>query len=318
MEEKNKKLVWIKLVIIGTLLSVATLAVAGYQFYDYFLSVEADRRLLKEGHREIPIALNMEAVKRIRRGGNGRTPLRFVVLGDSHQDFETLQKLIDHAMMHQPDFIVHTEDFTNNGRAFEYFKTVSFLKTVAVPVIMTPGNHDMDNYGFRLFARIFGPPNFFFDIGECRFIFLNNVQRSISNDLIDIHNASTFSGDLSRGLDLQILSFIELLIRESSRVFIIMHMPPPVPSFDFYCFTRNGETFIDLMSRYSSHISRVLFGHIHGYGKTTFKDVIYIEAGGAGPVRDINTNRNGILPNKNYVLITVNPDGVADEVFFIE
>lgn len=315
---QKKTIAWIKLVAVVLFLSLATLAAAAYQFRDYIGSAEADRRLLKQGLPGIPTALNAHGVMRLQAICKNRSSFRFIVLGDSHQDFDTLKKIIDQAMLHHPDFIVHTGDFTNDGRAFEYLKMVDFLKSISLPVIMTAGNHDMDNYGSRLFARIFGPPNFFFDCAGTRFIILNNVHRDITSDLIAIQKDPFPPTDMARGLTLQTIAYIETLIQNHNRVFIIMHMPPPVPPFDFYCFTRNGDMFVTLMSQYAPNIARVIFGHIHGYGKTVHHGVSYIEAGGAGPVRPINMNRVGIATDANYVLITVGPDGISDEVFFVQ
>ncbi len=289
----------------------------GTEAWEYW-NEDLERHRVKSELPELPENLNSKAVESLRLRLGCSTRFTFIVCGDIHQNFNRFSTIMRHARKHRPNFLILTGDMTNNGTLHEYKRAVEYFRALEIPVINCAGNHDLENYGIRCFSRLFGPLNFFFDIGDMRFIVLNTVERTVPKDMIPLPDLE-YRFSLSRGVDRQLLVYLEHLIAQKENVMLFMHIPPPVKPFDFYCFERNGREFIDLISACTDKIHGVFFGHIHGYGRSSFKGISYIEAGGAGDVdRKINKNRPGLTNRHNYVLVNVNGSHVTQTVHFID
>ncbi len=290
---------------------------AGYEAWDYW-SEDSERHNVKNDLLDAPSNRNIKTIKEIQENVAEKENFSFIVIGDTHQNFTVFNKIIQYAHRHNPDFIIHTGDFTNNGHYSEYTKMIDFLEDINIPLIVCVGNHDLELYGDRCFSHLFGPLNFFFDLNGCRFVFLNNVERSVNTDVVELPD-TPYAFKLSRGIDKHLVAYLERLIQHSSRNFIVMHIPPAVKPFDFYCFKRNGESFIRAMTENAERIARVFFGHIHGYGEARFQNVTYIQAGGGSTCdSDFKRDRAGIINRHNYVLVTVSPATVNHTVYFID
>lgn len=262
-----------------------------------------------------PRNLNARSIGKIQETINKRTDFTFVVLGDSQRNNKVFHKVLEEASKHNPDFIIHTGDFTTAGRYDQYMEILDAIKECSVPIVFAIGNHDVNHRGIDSFSFIFGPPSFFFDIGTYRFIFLNNCESNVSPALVEL-SKSQHSFKFGRGIDDHELEKLESLIRDGRNNFVIMHIPPPIEPFSFYTFYKNGRNFIDLLSNYSEHISVVFSGHIHGYGETSYKGVDYIVTGGAGG--ELFPGKAGIIDKHNYVLVNVRGQSVTHKVFFVE
>jgi len=298
------------------LLCGATVVLSARAVWKY-LRTGREHRVIKKNLTGLPANSNTAAIMEIKTRLASRQTFRFIVLGDTHLDFSTTSSIIEHAGRHNPDFIIHTGDFVNNGTFRQYKKNIDYFEKLPLPILVCAGNHDLENYGIRCFSHLFGPLNFFFDVNGHRFIFLNNVSRTVNTDMLELPDAG-YHYRLSRGLDRHLTAYIEPLLQQSSSSFIIMHMPPPVKPFDFYCFARNADTFISLMSSHAERINGVFFGHIHGFGEMVFQGVSYINAGG-GSIRNIgHKQQEGIIRRYNYVLVDVGENGVSHRVCFID
>lgn len=292
------------------------LVFVSYEAWDYWTE-DAQRHIVKDNLPSAPANRNIRAIDEIAALLHGRSSFRFIVFGDVHQNTQRLRRIVEDSRRFSPDFIVHTGDFANNGHYHEYRRILSTLDALDIPFVTCAGNHDLENYGYRCFSRMFGPLNFYFDVSGYRFIFLNNVERRVNTDMVPLPE-SDYQYRLSRGVDAPLLASVDQLMGEASHVFVVMHIPPPLPPFDFYCFHRNGEAFLDLMSSHADRVAAVFFGHIHGYGTTRHRGVAYIEAGGAGDFRALNENRTGLTNRHNYVLVRVDGDSVSQTVHFLD
>jgi predicted phosphodiesterase len=291
--------------------------VAGYQ-YRAGAGEGTELNQLKKGLPGISESRNMRVIRQVQAAVSSKPSFTFAVFGDTHDDFENFKKLAEHAAAQGADFIIHTGDFTNDGRLQEYLDTLRFIDQLGVPVIVAAGNHDMDNNGPRIYSRIFGSPNFYFDLPGARFVFLNNVKRDINSDL---ENAAEDHHDpgLSRGLDLQTIGSVERLLRNGTgKTFFVMHMPPPLQLFKDHCFSRNGGHFIDLMTRYAPQVGGVFSGHIHGFCKTSHHGVPYFLCGAAGVAQDHRYGGDEITTEKSYVMLTVADGRITDTLHCID
>ena len=308
-----------RVLVIRLLLAIAltsSIAVAGYQ-YRAGAGDGPELNQLKKGLPGIIQSRNLRVIKQVQATVSAKPSFTFAVFGDTHGDFENFKKLAEHAADQGADFTIHTGDFTNDGRLQEYLDTLQFIDQLGMPVIVAAGNHDMENHGPRIYSRIFGPPNFYFDLPGARFIFLNNVRRDIDSDLENAAENHHGPG-LSRGLDLQTIGSVESLLRNGTeKTFFVMHMPPPLQPFEDHCFTRNGDTFINLLSRYAPRVGGVFFGHIHGYCKTSHHEVPYFLCGAAGVAQDHRYGGDEITTEKSYVMLTVADGHITESVTFI-
>ena len=263
-----------------------------------------------------PQNLNIKAITRLQDVLKGKDAFRFAVLGDNRYNFGQLKKVLTAAAKDKPDFIIHTGDSTSSAKYHQYMKLLDSIEGYDIPMIFILGNHVINNRGVACFLHIVGPSNFYFDINSYRFIFTDNALENTDPEFARLPDDGhkTYSAD--RGIDDHKMRDLEKLILGSEHNFIIMHLPPPVEPFRFHSFNKNGEHFIALMNRYSSRISRVLCGHIHGYGVAESGEVKYIATGGAGAY--LVSPKKGIMSKYNYVLVTVDKDKVTHQVNFID
>lgn len=70
-----------------------------------------------------------------------------------------------------PDFVVVSGDFTQRARRAQFEQAAEYLKSFEVPVVVTPGNHDLPL--FRVLERLFAP--------------YRNYRRYISGELDSAH-----------------------------------------------------------------------------------------------------------------------------------
>ncbi|MCX5895015.1 MAG: metallophosphoesterase [Proteobacteria bacterium] len=263
-----------------------------------------------------PQNLNIKAITRLQEVLKGKDAFRFAVLGDNRYNFGQLKKVLTAAAKDKPDFIIHTGDSTSSSKYHQYMKLLASIEGFDIPMIFILGNHDVNNRGVTCFLHIFGPSNFCFDINSYRFIFTDNALENTDPEFARLPDDGhkTYSAD--RGIDNGKMRDLEKLLQGSAHNFIIMHLPPPVEPFRFHSFDKNGEHFVTLMQRYSSRISRVLCGHIHGYGDVESNGVRYVVTGGAGA--HLVSTKEGITSKYNYVMVSVTGETVTHTVHFVD
>jgi 3',5'-cyclic AMP phosphodiesterase CpdA len=262
-----------------------------------------------------PQHLNSEAIQRIQKHIDGRTDFRFAVIGDTQKSFVSFKKILKRAHEDNYDFIIHLGDFTSSGRYTQYTKMLQFIKSNNVPVVCGIGNHDISNRGPECFAHFFGPLNYYFDIGNYRFIFINNNKKEFTPDAVALPGTAP-GYKRQRGMEEEQVNYLEALIQGSEHNFIFIHTPPNFTNFKHHSFTRNSERFTNLMKLNATKIAGVFSGHIHGYAELLSDGVQYIVSGGAG--KKLHASRDGITNNFNYVLMRIERDNVTHQVNFID
>ena len=259
-----------------------------------------------------PKNLNMIAIENIQQSVMERDDFSFVVLGDNRGNPAIFQCVLKEAVQHKPDFIIHTGDLTTWGRYDEYMAALEITENYQVPIVFIIGNHEMvSKYGVRWFKHIFGPLNFYFDIGRYRFVCINN-----NNEVVELF-FEKFTGK-AKEVDKKDegIKNLETLLHVKKQNFIVMHVPPPADIFRFHSFFRNSELFMNTVKRNASCISRIFCGHIHGYGETVYGGVPCIVTGGAGA--ELSGSHKGIISKFNYILVNVEGEDVRHRVFFLD
>ncbi len=77
------------------------------------------------------------------------------------------------AGLHQPLFIIHTGDFVKSGDPVEYDNYRKQIAALDIPIVHLPGNHDVRS-GPEPYHQYVGEANWYFDLGDIRFIGLDN------------------------------------------------------------------------------------------------------------------------------------------------
>lgn len=166
----------------------------------------------------------------------GRSNFEFAVLSDVQKGLGSFRTLGNSLV--KADFAVHTGDMVAEDDE-EHWKL--FLNFVRVrPMVAVPGNHDIEQ-GWNRFERFFGPVEFSFGRGSCRFVGL------ASTDLGPFRSASFLERELAAA-------------KEPNR-FLFLHVPP----FDWKqegVVPRPGwEPFFELLERH--RVQYVFCGHVH-------------------------------------------------------
>ncbi len=162
-----------------------------------------------------------------------------------------------------PDLVVASGDFTMAGRAGEFEAAAEFLRRLRVPVVATPGNHDLPVY--NLLERFLRP--------------LRRYDRWIGPLAMQQHHADgvalcslnsarpwDLSLDWSHGRlsDEQIASADAFFAKTTDAMFraLVVHHPFYVPEeLPGFRTIGNADAMLDVLARHRVHA--VLSGHLH-------------------------------------------------------
>ncbi len=276
-------------------------------FFRHDISQAKEKYLVKKRIRTLPSDHNTEAIRSIQQLLEGRPAFRFVVLGDSQHHYKTFEKIAADALTQQPDFIIHTGDFTRAGGFIDYRIMLDILRGIRVPLVALAGNHDIKQHGMRLFRHAFGPLDFYFDLHDIRFICINNVTEAIDSGLHHIHPDYAIEGlQNGRGLHTSIVHNLGRLVRKKDHNLLFMHAPIPLELFRFRSFSRNADTLISTIRENAAKIDRIFAGHIHSYGETELEGIPCIVSGGAGG--NLYWEKEGFVRSFNYIIVDVGAD----------
>lgn len=165
-----------------------------------------------------------------------------------------------------PAFAVSLGDLAREASPFAYGRLRRLLRRISVPLIVTPGNHDVFlgvEYDGGHFHRLFGADNAVFDAGPARFVILNNARGFVSEAQFDW---------LQQALS-------------APRPFTLVFCHKPV-------FEQRSETFYAMETREHAErlhemfrargVTAVFSGHIHSLMHERRDGVSYIISGGGG------------------------------------
>ena len=314
---KNLKITTVLNYLIMVLLATSLLCFVGY--HEWINVKEANEsRNVNRLRLESPRHLNVIHALEIQKNISDRSHFSFIVLGDSQDNYDKFKQILNDAMKHKPDFIIHVGDFTKHGSYDEYKRAITLLHQINIPFILIPGNHEIENHGMEYFALLIGYPDFYFDIGRYRFICLNNNNRGVDPQIFSLLETPREIKNCmpADGFDRNEISDIEHLLQSKDHNFIFMHQPPPIGLSLGRHFTRNADLFMDLLQKKAQNVQYVFSGHLHGYAEVKHKGVTYIVSGGAGA--RLHSTHNGLSGKYNYILVSVADSDVSKSVYFIE
>lgn len=276
-----------------------------------------NKKTFKKKLATLPSDINIENIRKIREDIDP-SRFKFVVLGDSESRHDIFSRVIKDALRHKPDFILSVGDLTEQGKVRHYLREIEFIKkNIPVPFITVIGNHDHYNFGYLTFARVFGPLDFYFDIGGFRFICIDNNFKQKVKDIVELPRSDAGWKAID-GFDDEMLGRLEGLIAGGARSSLIfMHQPPPLDGLGDRGFRQNSEKFMELIRSEGSTVRYVCSGHAHGYAEYKIGDIEFIVTGGAGGRHRVVHNAR-LTHKYNYVLFEVNGNEIKDTVCFVE
>jgi predicted phosphodiesterase len=118
--------------------------------------------------------LNGQAIEQLTRMSNTSNHFTFIAIADSHQNYDSLRRVVSVASGQEAVFLVHLGDFTNQGYNIEYDQYLQRMKKLPYPFLTVIGNHDALVKGKSLYRRLFGEFNKIFEFRGYRFILFNN------------------------------------------------------------------------------------------------------------------------------------------------
>ena len=197
-----------------------------------------------------------------------KPPLRILVHGDP--EFKTekkgelflarLQSLIS---LLSPHFIIIPGDLVKDNPAMHGY-LVEKLAELPLPVYTVAGNHDYNRHTADSYIRHFGPLNYSFCFGGCRFIFFNNADEYLP----------AFFGDHD-------LYRVEGLLRHAGcrHLIFVCHKPPVnIGNRNHYM---NRPSAADFVSRSlkAAGADLVISGHLSDFYLEKRDDIIYLVPG---------------------------------------
>jgi predicted phosphodiesterase len=102
--------------------------------------------------------------------------LVFIAISDTHTDYSDLRAAVKTTNeMEGISFVVVCGDVTDWGLYKEFDNYYHQISRLNIPFITIIGNHDYLSNGKVIFNKMFGPTNFYFDIGNYRMVVFDNV-----------------------------------------------------------------------------------------------------------------------------------------------
>lgn len=255
-----------------------------------------------EGNAALPATFgNFEQVRAFLKTDDQREAFSFAVAGDI-QGTGTFERLAELLKAEPISFLVLLGDCVRNGRSgyHQYFRSeLAEELRMPCPTFYVVGDHDViknvkkDDFSISRFEEIYGPSIFSFEYKRCLFIVLRILDKR--------HHYSTKES----------LAFLESVLsarrRDYDKVFVFMHIPPPVSADFVNRHFENPDKFLALCDKFK--VDYVIAADYHGYGRVERGDTVYlVTGGGGGPLEKVPGNFHHVI------VITVDPQGVSERI----
>ncbi len=126
--------------------------------------------------------LNRKAIERL-VAAPPAGPLTLAVVGDTQESFDEAEDAVASIDARgDVQLVVQIGDFTHVGTLLEYQLMNDIFARLRVPYLVVAGYHDLLGNGARIYAEMFGPTNFAFDLGRVRLVFFDSNSASHDYD----------------------------------------------------------------------------------------------------------------------------------------
>lgn len=229
--------------------------------------------------------LNYRNVERL-SGLSNKEELTFVVTGDSHLDYDNLERMVEEVNSDKDvDFVLHTGDITDHGLLREFEWAVARMEKLKVPFVVTLGNHDLLSNGDEVYRHMFGNENFVFTVDSTRFICYNSNGREYD-----------FKGRVPN------LPWLESVMKPDgtfNSIVLISHVPFWDYDFDYAL----RADYVNLVNNINKEVPVLasFSGHLHVQG---------VEKRQETPVPHLIP---GSMNRRTYLRVTINSKGLSYE-----
>lgn len=254
-----------------------------------------------EGNTSLPATFgNFARVRGLLKTDSQREHFSFAVAGDT-QGTGTFERLTELLKDEPISFLVLLGDCVRNGNPghHQYFRAeLAKELRMPYPTFYVVGNHDVSNDEFPIsqFEKMYGPTNFSFEYQGCLFIVLRILNRPL------------YSTQES-------LAFLESILsdhrKDYRKIFVFMHIPPPVSADIIARKFENSNKFVSLCDTFK--VDYVFAGDYHGYARVQCGDTVYLVTGGGG------AHLAKKMPGNFHhaVLITVGPQAISERILAV-
>ena len=237
---------------------------------------------------------NSVSISRAVARWDGTYPIKIIVLGDNANVNRIFLALVSQicAISESVLFVMTTGDHAAGGDSGGYARYLAVIDTLPVPWITVMGNHEIDDsLGWYRFERLFGSPDFFFDVGNYRFVALTDCYPAPAPVSLGENVYYKFTHEQLSWLDSVLSSW-------SGFAIVFVHVPPYLRGhfpYDLGCVGGWGyspprdESLTEQFTRIlrDHNVLACFAGHLHCYDNYTPNDtaygaVHYIITGGAG------------------------------------
>ncbi len=200
---------------------------------------------------------------------------------------ELLLNVIDYINTKKPDVVINTGDIAHRGKEDQYQQAKMYLDTIKVPMITTPGNHDMKKNGIIFFEQYVGERRTSKVINDTHILGLRSSKDGNSEGEIGDEQFQWIADQITRYPDVK------------HRVFALHHHMINVPAAGIKRNTLidSGDA-LEVVRRFN--IDLVLMGHRHVPHMWEFHDSILLYCGTSASTKV----RGRDVPSFNHITIT--------------
>jgi predicted phosphodiesterase len=216
----------------------------------------------------------------------------FAVCGDSRDNPEIYQRVLDAVQADGSEFLVHTGDLVNRGTNSQWEGFREQMAGFALPFYPVPGNHDGLGGNLEGYLAHSGAPAAHYSFDE----------EPVHFALADSHNGGVSDSELAWLQD-------DLSSTLQPVKMVFLHHPPFDPDGTDHIMAYGNEAFMELMA--AADVDYVFTGHIHAYAQEERDGVVYtITGGGGAPLY----GRDHPQAFHHYLSVSVRGEDVAIEV----
>jgi 3',5'-cyclic AMP phosphodiesterase CpdA len=238
----------------------------------------------------VPLSLDQNIQAILAKKAEIEKGFDFVVLGDSRDGADVYARLLTRAGGLHPLFIIHTGDFVRNGSTVEYENYSKQIAGVDIPMVHLPGNHDLRT-AQDIYRQYVGDPNWYFDLGDIRFIGLDNGNGKFTPEAVALARKT---------------------LTNQKTCLVAFHYPPAIGRWAVHAMAEDqrggqGGVVMDLIKKAQAPL--VFLGHIHLYDEMDIDGTQYVITAGGGA--RLYSKYNFGKPEYGFLLVQVRPQGIT-------
>lgn len=218
--------------------------------------------------------LTAKNLAKIKSLDQNKSSFKFAFISDNHTFYDDFEDQIkDINSRDDIDFVIHGGDITLSSLHKEFTWFNEIIGKLRVPFLTVIGNHDHLSNGKAIYEKSFGPTNYTFTFGACKFVMFDNIIWENNNK------------------DPEFEWFKENITNDKAynHVIPVSHIPPWGDQF-----INKYDSFVDEMM-VEKGIKLSIHGHTHSYHYAKrYGQIDYLVVGDT--------------PDRNYAVVSIDED----------